>query len=63
MLDGEDVTELIRTPEISMAASDVGAFPEVRARLVELQQKIAEELIITVYDIFPYKIKGAFITF
>lgn len=43
MLDGEDVTERIRTPEISMAASDVGAFPEVRARLVELQQKIAEE--------------------
>lgn len=43
MLDGEDVTEWIRTPEISMAASDVGAFPKVRARLVELQQKIAKE--------------------
>ncbi|HYU27102.1 MAG TPA: (d)CMP kinase [Thermoanaerobaculia bacterium] len=27
LLDGEDVTELIRTPQISMAASHVSAFP------------------------------------
>ncbi|MBR7163893.1 MAG: (d)CMP kinase [Clostridia bacterium] len=42
MLNGEDVTGLIRTPEISMAASDVSAIPEVRIRLVEMQRKLAE---------------------
>ncbi len=36
-LSGEDVTELIRTPEISMYASAVSAVPEVRAFLNELQ--------------------------
>lgn len=41
-LDGGDVSEAIRTPEASMAASKVSAVPEVRKRLVELQQKIAE---------------------
>jgi len=38
MLDGEDITELIRTPEISMAASHVSAVPAVRRVLVKLQQ-------------------------
>ena len=32
-LAGEDVSALIRTPEISIYASDVSAFPEVRAYL------------------------------
>jgi cytidylate kinase len=41
LLDGEDVSELIRTPEVSMAASDVSKWPAVRRRLVALQQKIA----------------------
>ena len=41
-LRGEDVTAAIREPEVSMAASDVSAVPEVRARMVALQQKIAE---------------------
>ncbi len=41
-LSGEDVSAAIREPEVSMAASDVSAVPEVRARLVALQQKIAE---------------------
>ena len=40
-LDGEDVTHLIRTNEVSMGASDVSAFPKVREKLVELQQAIA----------------------
>ena len=31
LLDGEDVSGLIRTPEISMMASAVSAIPEVRA--------------------------------
>src|ERR1051325_3460282 len=40
LLDGEDVTSLIRTPEISMAASDVSAVPAVRRVLVRLQQAL-----------------------
>src|SRR3954452_7370410 len=39
LLEGEDVTALIRTPEISMAASDVSAVPAVRRVLVRLQQQ------------------------
>lgn len=41
-LGGEDVTQAIREPEVSMAASDVSAVPEVRERMVALQRKIAE---------------------
>lgn len=41
-LGGEDVSAAIREPEISMAASTVSAVPEVRERMVALQQKIAE---------------------
>lgn len=39
-LDGEEVTALIRTPEISMAASHVSAVPAVRRALVRLQQDL-----------------------
>jgi cytidylate kinase len=42
-LNGEDVTSKIRTPEISIGASDVSRIPEVRLRMVELQRKIAED--------------------
>ena len=41
LLENEDVTEAIRTPEASMAASAVGAVREVRAYLVRLQQETA----------------------
>lgn len=41
-LDGEDVTGLIRTQEVSNAASKVSAIPEVRYKLVELQRKLAK---------------------
>ena len=40
LLEGEDITHLIRTPEISMAASDVSAVPAVRRVLVRLQQDL-----------------------
>ncbi|NMP37908.1 MAG: (d)CMP kinase [Clostridiales bacterium] len=43
LLNGEDVRVAIRTPEASMAASDVSAIPEVRAFLFELQRSIARE--------------------
>lgn len=40
-LNGEDVSEEIRLPEISMAASSVSAVPEVRAALLDLQRDTA----------------------
>lgn len=43
MLDGEDVSDLIRTPEASMMASAVSAKPPVRAFLLEMQRKLARE--------------------
>lgn len=39
---GEDVTDAIRQPEVSLAASNVSAVPQVRERMVALQRKIAE---------------------
>lgn len=42
LLNGEDVSGEIRTPEASMAASDVSAVPAVRAFLFDLQRDIAK---------------------
>ena len=42
-LNGEDVSTQIRMPEISICASDVAALPSVRAFLLGLQRKTAEE--------------------
>ena len=42
ILNGENVTALIRTNEVSMAASDVAKIISVRMKLVELQRKLAE---------------------
>ena len=41
-INNEDVTEKIRTAEISMAASNVSAIPKVREFLFDLQQNIAK---------------------
>ncbi len=43
LLCGEDVSDQIRTPEVSMAASVTSAIPEVRKFLFETQQKLARE--------------------
>ncbi|MFM2152635.1 MAG: hypothetical protein RL199_1070 [Pseudomonadota bacterium] len=40
-LDGEDVTEAIRSPEMSKGASTVSARPAVRAALLDLQRQLA----------------------
>jgi len=40
ILDGVDITDRIRTPEMSMAASNVSAVPQVRRVLVGLQQRM-----------------------
>ncbi len=42
LLDGEDVSGLIRTPEASMMASKISAIPEVRAYLLDLQRNMAK---------------------
>lgn len=42
-LNGNDVSSLIRTPEISMYASAVSAVPAVRKFLLEIQKKMAHE--------------------
>ncbi len=40
-LSGEDVSEAIRMPEISIAASDVSSLPAVRQFLLEMQRSLA----------------------
>lgn len=42
ILCGEDVSDRIRTPEVSMAASDISALPAVRAFLLSLQRDMAQ---------------------
>ena len=42
-LNDEDVSDAIRKPPVSMAASNVSAHPEVRAFLLDLQRKFARE--------------------
>lgn len=60
-LDGEDVSGLIRTQEVSNAASKVSAIPEVRFKLVELQKKLAENTSVTMdgRDIGSYVLPGS----
>lgn len=41
--DGNDITSLIRTPRVGMAASKISALPGVRLAMVELQRKIGQE--------------------
>ncbi len=61
LLDGEDVTGLIRTPDVSVAASDVSAVPAVRLRMVELQRRIAavHDVVMDGRDIGTYVLPDA----
>lgn len=43
ILNGEDVSDKIRTQEVGQGASDVAVFFNVRERLVEIQRNIAKE--------------------
>ena len=43
LLNGENVNSKIRVQEVSNAASKTSAYPEVRARLFDLQKEIAKE--------------------
>ena len=42
-LNGDDVSDEIRAPEISICASDVSSLPAVRAFLLEMQRKTARD--------------------
>lgn len=42
LIAGQDVTDRIRTPEVSMAASTVSAYPPVRDKLSSLQRAVGE---------------------
>ena len=44
LLDGAPVEPRIRTPEVSEATSTISAYPEVRRRMVALQQETARRL-------------------
>lgn len=41
-LDGEEVTEYLRTPEVSAAVSAVSAIPKIRELMVDVQRKLSK---------------------
>jgi cytidylate kinase len=43
LLDGVDVSGLIRTPEVSQMASKASAFPVVRKRMLNLQRRLGKK--------------------
>ena len=65
LLNGEDVSGSIRTPEVSMGASTVAVVPEVRIKLVELQRETAERFDIGMdgRDIGTYELPDAKVKF
>ena len=44
LLDGEDVSERIREPHVSMAASNISSLKVVRLKMVDMQRKIASQM-------------------
>lgn len=65
LLDGQDVTEHLRTEVISLAASEISAHPVVRRRLVQLQRELAgrQDLVLEGRDIGSYVLPDASIKF
>lgn len=60
-LDGENVSGLIRTPQISMAASNVSRIPAVRLAMVDMQRKLAQnhDVVMDGRDIASYVLPDA----
>ena len=60
-LGEEDVTDKIRTQDVSKAASDVSAHPAVRYRMADLQRQVADEydLILDGRDIGTFVLPNA----
>ncbi|MCS7271779.1 MAG: (d)CMP kinase, partial [Gemmataceae bacterium] len=42
LIDGRDVTEQLRTPQVAQGSSQVAVLPAVRAFLVDLQRRFAQ---------------------
>ena len=61
IVNGEDYTGEIRTPEVSLAASKVSAVPAVRLKLVEIQREIAsrQNVVMDGRDIGSYVLPNA----
>ena len=61
ILDKKDVSDKIREPHISRAASDISAVPAVRYRMVELQREIAakQDTVLDGRDIGTYVLPKA----
>ncbi len=61
IMDGEDVNGYIRTPEVSMGASNVAVVPEIRLKLVEIQRQLASRnnVIMDGRDIGTYVLPNA----
>ena len=60
-LDGENVSGQIRTPQISMAASNVSRIPAVRLAMVDMQRKLAQnhDVVMDGRDIASYVLPDA----
>lgn len=60
-LNSENVSKKIRTPEVSIGASNVAAIPAVRMKMVELQREIAryQSVVMDGRDIGTYVLPGA----
>ncbi len=60
-LDGEDVSERIREPHVSMAASNISSLKCVRLKMVDMQRKIAASMscILDGRDIGSYVLPNA----
>jgi cytidylate kinase len=65
LLDGIDVSEAIRSAEISKAASTIAVIPEVRMKLVEMQRTIAMQcsVVLDGRDIGTYVLPDADVKF
>ncbi|MBN1775444.1 MAG: (d)CMP kinase [Clostridiales bacterium] len=61
ILDGEDVTERIRMPGVSVAASDISSLRPVRERMVQMQRQIAgkRNVVLDGRDIGSYVLPSA----
>ena len=61
MLSGEDVSDKIRTEEVSMGASNIAVIPEVRLKLVDMQRELArsKSVIMDGRDIGTYVLPDA----
>lgn len=65
LIDGEDVSPFIRTPDVSMAASDISALPAVRGYCVDKQRRIGEThaMVLDGRDIGTYVLPDADLKF